>query len=192
MISFGNKQLVLGSQSPRRKQLLADLGLEFSTEPINADESFPVDMPVREVAEFLARKKAEAYPQSLSDKILITSDTTVVIGNLILNKPADLDEAREMLQQLSNNQHEVISGVCISTQDQVKSFSVTTEVTFRAIQPEELEYYLEKYQPLDKAGAYGIQEWIGQVAITELKGSYFNVVGLPTAELWQELQSFAI
>lgn len=192
MISFGNKQLVLGSQSPRRKQLLADLGLEFSTEPINADESFPVDMPVREVAEFLARKKAEAYPQSLSDKILITSDTTVVIGDLILNKPADLDEAREMLQQLSNNQHEVISGVCISTQDQVKSFSVTTEVTFRAIQPEELEYYLEKYQPLDKAGAYGIQEWIGQVAITELKGSYFNVVGLPTAELWQELQSFAI
>tara|TARA_B100000780_G_scaffold277087_1_gene247018 strand:- start:961 stop:1539 length:579 start_codon:yes stop_codon:yes gene_type:complete len=192
MISFGNKQLVLGSQSPRRKQLLVDLGLEFSTEPINADESFPVDMPVREVAGFLARKKAEAYPQSLSDKILITSDTTVVIGDLILNKPADLDEAREMLQQLSNNQHEVISGVCISTQDQVKSFSVTTEVTFRAIQPEELEYYLEKYQPLDKAGAYGIQEWIGQVAITELKGSYFNVVGLPTAELWQELQSFAI
>ena len=192
MISFGNKQLILGSQSPRRKQLLADLELEFSTEPINADESFPVDMPVKEVAEFLARKKAEAYPQSLSDKILITSDTTVVIGDLILNKPADLDEAREMLQQLSNNQHEVISGVCISTQDQVKSFSVTTEVTFREIQPEELEYYLEKYQPLDKAGAYGIQEWIGQVAITELKGSYFNVVGLPTAELWQELQSFVI
>jgi septum formation protein len=185
-----SKQLVLGSQSPRRKQLLADLGLSFEVQPIHANEDFPPDIPAREVAEYLARKKAVAYTGSLEGKLLITSDTTVVLGDLVLNKPVDVAEAQYMLNQLSGAEHQVVSGVCLRTEEETQSFSVTTHVRFRVLTPEEIDYYITQYKPFDKAGAYGIQEWIGQIGIEQVSGSYTNVVGLPTTELWQALQDY--
>ena len=185
-----NKQLILGSQSPRRKELLAGMGLSFEVQPIHADESFDAAMPVREVAEYLAVKKAGGYRDDLSGKLLITSDTTVVVDDLILNKPGTEEEAKDMLRTLSNRTHEVISGVCLRTESGYESFSVSTEVTFKLLTEEEIGYYVSTYQPFDKAGAYGIQEWIGQVGITQIKGSYFNVVGLPTDVLWKALEPF--
>ena len=184
------KQLILGSQSPRRKQLLADLGLTFSVEPIDADETFSDELPAVEVAEYLARKKAHAYTGDLEGKILLTADTTVVLGDLVLNKPADEVEASQMLNQLSGATHAVVSGVCLRTENQSHAFSVTTAVTFKALTHEEIAYYIKTYQPFDKAGAYGIQEWIGQIGITNVSGSYTNVVGLPTTEVWQALQTY--
>ncbi len=185
-----SKKLILGSQSPRRKELLSGMGLSFDVQPIHADESFDANMPVREVAEYVAVKKARAFTGDLTSALLITSDTTVVLDNSILNKPKSLEEAAQMLSSLSDSTHEVVTGVCLRDEEEVTSFSETTEVTFKELSAEEINYYVSTYKPLDKAGAYGIQEWIGQIGITQIKGSYFNVVGLPTDRLWSYLNSF--
>jgi septum formation protein len=183
--------LILGSQSPRRKALLEQLGFEFKQISLNADETFPADLPPKEVAEFLSRKKAAAGIDMLeADELLITSDTTVVLGRTILNKAADAKEARGMLERLSGKKHEVISGVCLSSKEKAISFSVSTAVYFKNLSNVEIDYYVEKFQPFDKAGAYGIQEWIGMIGVERIEGSFYNVMGLPVKEVFEELQNF--
>lgn len=184
-------QLILGSQSPRRKELLEKLGLDFRQISLNADESFPADLPPVEVAEFLSRKKAAAGINDLKkDQLLITSDTTVVIGKSILNKAINAKEAKAMLQLLSGKDHLVISGVCLSSVEKVISFSVSTRVFFKELSSDEIDYYIKNYKPFDKAGAYGIQEWIGMIGVERIEGSFYNVMGLPLKELWEEVLRF--
>lgn len=183
--------IILGSQSPRRKELLANLGLEFTQRSLDADESYPKDLRSKEVAEYLSRKKAAAGLATLQkNEMLITSDTTVVLGKKILNKASNEKEAAQMLRELSAKKHKVISGVCLSTKEKAISFSVTTKVYFKKLSKEEIEYYIANYQPFDKAGAYGIQEWIGMIGVKKIKGSYYNVMGLPLKELYEELRKF--
>ena len=183
--------MILGSKSPRRKELLEKLGFDFKQISLNADESYPNDLPPNEVAEYLSRKKAAAGVSKLKDdELLITSDTTVVIGDNILNKAADRDEAKAMLEQLSGKEHQVISGVCLSTKEKAISFSVNTKVFFKALSEEEIEYYIDQFQPYDKAGAYGIQEWIGMIGVEKIEGSFYNVMGLPVKEVFEEILNF--
>lgn len=192
MVSLPLKyNLILGSQSPRRKELLSQLGFPFEQRSLDADESFPSSLPPTEVAEFLSRKKAVTGLTDLrDDELLITSDTTVILGKKILNKAADAKEAKQMLQQLSHKKHKVVTGVCLSSRQKAKSFSVSTTVYFKKLKEEEIDFYIEHFQPFDKAGAYGIQEWIGMIGVKKIKGSYFNVMGLPLKELWEELRDF--
>ncbi|MCO4820004.1 MAG: septum formation protein Maf [Bacteroidetes bacterium] len=182
--------LILGSKSPRRKALLAQMDVEFETFTIDADESFGSDIPVSEVAVFLANKKSSAFSGRLHKKLLITSDTTVLCGNEILNKPADAKEAQVMLSKLSGNSHIVNTGVCLRTEEKSASFYVETEVTFKPLTDEEIEYYINTYKPFDKAGGYGIQEWIGMIGISSINGCYYNVMGLPIHKLYTELCTF--
>ena len=183
------KRIILASNSPRRKELLAGLDLDFEVHVIrDIDETYPDDLPVNEVASYISKKKAEAYKNIIGDdQLVITADTVVVLGNRILGKPASPKEAVEMLRALSGKTHHVITGVCLTTTEEQRSLSVTSEVTFKVLSDEEIDYYVENYLPLDKAGAYGIQEWIGYVGVTGLKGSYFNVMGLPVQRIYQEL-----
>lgn len=185
-------QLVLASKSPRRQSLLKELGFEFEvrlTEEV--DESFPNDIPLNDIAEYLAVKKAEPYLPSLkTNEILITADTTVVMKDEILNKPLDREDAYKMIRKLSNNEHLVITGVCISNQDNKRSFSAITKVFFKELTDEEIYHYIDEYKPFDKAGAYGIQEWIGYIGIKHIEGSYFNVMGLPVQKLYEEINEF--
>lgn len=186
-----NKNIVLASQSPRRQQLLRELGFEFTIRTKSIDEVFPDDMPSDKVAEYLAKLKAEAFLADLqANELCITADTVVVLNGQILGKPADAAEAREMLTNLSGNHHEVITGVCLATKEKVVAFSVSTKVHFRELSGEEISYYIDKFAPFDKAGAYGIQEWIGMIGIDHMDGSYFNVMGLPTERLFRELKKF--
>jgi len=184
--------LLLASASPRRQMLLAELDLTFTVPTlIDVDEDYPIDIPKREVAGFLAKKKAQAYlPFLAPNDILITSDTLVICGDTVLGKPSTLDEAREMLALLSGREHEVITGVSLEHRKHTQVFSVVTKVTFRLLTGEEINYYVEKFQPLDKAGAYGIQEWIGYAGVESIQGSYFNVMGLPVQRLYTELEAF--
>lgn len=182
--------LILASKSPRRKELLGKTGLAFEIHSIDVDESFSEEMPVREVAEFLARKKGVAYLKELPQHIIVTADTTVVVDDEVLNKPGNRPEATDMIIKLRDRKHEVITGVCISSPEETISFSETTEVTFGAITAEEIDYYITHYQPFDKAGAYGIQEWIGLIGIDQIEGSYYNVVGLPVKKIYQYLKAF--
>ena len=182
--------LILGSKSPRRKSLLEQMDVAFECCTINADESFDSKMPVETVAEYLAIKKSNGYQSSLDNKILITSDTTVIIDNSILNKPANTEEAHTMLSKLSGTTHKVNTGVCLRSNDKTTSFYVETEVTFKSLSTDELEYYIDTYKPFDKAGAYGIQEWIGMIGITKINGCYYNVMGLPIHKLYSELCAF--
>lgn len=186
-------RLLLASKSPRRRALLADCGLEFSVvDGREADEVYPADMPSAEVAEYLSRIKSEAYADMLSERdILITADTVVVAPDgEILGKPANRDEAVDMLQSLSGNSHTVITGVTLRSVDRVESFSATSKVQFRLLNAEEIEYYIDTYRPYDKAGAYGIQEWIGCVAIEGIEGSFYNVMGLPVQAMYVALDKF--
>ena len=181
--------IVLASNSPRRKELLSgiDIPYEISVLP-DIDESYPDTLPHEEVAEFLARKKASAYFPELKDNtLLITADTVVLLHNQILNKPVDKADAKQMLRRLSGNTHRVITGVCLTTKEKQKSFSDLSLVTFGDLTDAEIEYYVEKYAPLDKAGAYGVQEWIGYVAVKRIEGSYFNIMGLPIYRVYREL-----
>ena len=184
--------LILASSSPRRRQLLAECGLNFTlAEKFDCDESFPADMPAGEVAQYLSKIKSNAYPTELADgDIVLTADTVVIAENKILGKPADRDEAVAMLSMLSGKSHSVITGVTIRTAERIHSFSVESTVNFREITAEEIDYYIETYKPYDKAGAYGIQEWIGYVAIEGIEGSFFNVMGLPVQRLYMELDAF--
>lgn len=181
--------LILASASPRRRQLLSDCGLTFTlADKFECDETFDSSMPCNNVAEYLSTLKSNAYPKSLAQNdILLTADTVVIAGNRILGKPADRAEAIEMLTMLSGKSHTVITGVTIRTAERMHSFSVASAVTFRDITTEEIEYYVDTYKPFDKAGAYGIQEWIGYVAIESIEGSFFNVMGLPVQRLYVEL-----
>ena len=182
--------IILASASPRRRELLSGLGVNFETLSLpGIDESFPDSLPANEVAEYISVKKAEAYKQQMqTNQLIITADTVVVSENRILGKPHSRENAVEMLRFLSGKTHHVITGVTILTTDKQKTFSVSTDVTFADITDEEINYYIDRYQPMDKAGAYGIQEWIGFIAVESISGSYFNVMGLPIQRLYQELK----
>ena len=185
------KKLVLGSQSPRRKAFLESLHLTFSTRSSLVEESYPPDLVAEEIAIYLAELKFEALEQTLKeDELLITSDTVVWNNNTSLEKAANKEDAIRMLKALSNNKHQVITALCIGDSNKRWTSYEVTEVHFRELKEEEIEYYVEHYQPFDKAGAYGIQEWIGLIGITHISGNYPAVVGLPTALLYQGLIEF--
>jgi len=183
-------RIILASHSPRRKELLAGLGLPFEVRVLEGiDESYPDDLPVSEVALHIAGKKADAYRRIIrDDELVITADTVVIVGDEILGKPADEEDAVRMLHLLSGRTHQVTTGVCLLTAAQEHAFDVTTDVTFKAFSDEEVRYYVSHYKPFDKAGAYGIQEWIGYIGVTGLHGSYYNVMGLPVQRIYSELQ----
>ena len=185
-------KIILASNSPRRRELLAGLGIEFEVRVLpGIDESYPASMPAAETAEYIAGKKAAAYRQVMADdELVITADTVVIVGDEVLGKPADTQMAAQMLRKLSGRTHQVMTGVCMTTSEQTVSFSVKTDVTFKQLAEDEIEYYIKKYQPLDKAGAYGIQEWIGYIGCTGLNGSYYNVMGMPVQRIYTELQRF--
>ena len=187
-----DKRLILASNSPRRRQLLTDAGISFEpAEKYECDERVPADIPISDTAEYIAALKSRAYPKPLAaNEILMTADTVVIVGGEVLGKPADAAVATQMLRKLSGCTHQVITGVCLTTRDRTEHFSVTTEVTFRELSDDEIQYYIKKYQPFDKAGAYGIQEWIGYVGCTGLSGSYYNVMGLPVQRIYAELLRF--
>jgi septum formation protein len=186
-----DKKIILASQSPRRKQLLADMGLQFEVIIKPTDESFSEDLKLQEVALHIARQKAAAFDHKIDNNtIVITADTIVCINNMILNKPIDRADAVRILQLLSGNKHTVITAVCLFSNEKEKEFFVATDVYFRTLSLEQINYYLDNYKPYDKAGSYGIQEWIGFIGLEKIVGSYHNVMGLPTAELYQELLAF--
>ena len=186
-----NRTLILSSNSPRRQELLRALGYTFQIKIKPTEEDFPDEMPCEKVAEFLARKKAEVFlKEEISESVLITADTVVCLDNQILNKPVDAKNAAVMLQNLSGKKHEVITGVCIRSADKKVSFSETTGVYFKLLSEEEIVYYVSNFRPFDKAGAYGIQEWIGMIGVEKIEGSYYNVMGLPLHRLYAELQKF--
>lgn len=182
-------KLILASNSPRRKELISGIDVDYEIRTLpDIDESYPDTLPKEEVAEFLSRKKASAYLSLLQgDELLITADTVVLLNGKIYGKPVDLSDAKRMLHDLSGQTHSVITGVCLTTKTMQKSFSSTSLVTFGRLSDQEIEYYVEKYKPMDKAGAYGVQEWIGYVAVKHIDGSYFNVMGLPIYKVYQEL-----
>lgn len=185
-------RIILASNSPRRRELLAGLGINYEVRTMQGiDESYPAELPVHQIAEYIATEKAAAYQKLMAaDELIITADTIVVVDTEVLGKPRDADDARRMLHLLSNRTHQVITGVCITTAEKQRRFSVITDVTFKALTDEEIDYYITNYQPFDKAGAYGIQEWIGYIGVTGLNGSYFNVMGLPVQRIYTELCSF--
>lgn len=182
--------IVLGSNSPRRRELLNDMGLTFRVEAIKGiDESYPASLPVEEIPVYLARIKAEGHPLG-ENELLITADTIVVLDETVLGKPDGEADAHRMLRALSGRAHRVISGVCVTTCERSASFADTSIVHFAELTDEEIDYYIKHYRPLDKAGAYGIQEWIGNIGISGINGDFYNVMGLPTRKLYQLLKSF--
>ena len=185
-------RIILASNSPRRKELLAGLDLDFEVRIIkDIDESYPNDLPTKQIAEYISKKKAAAYLATMAeDELVITADTIVVLGREVLGKPKDEADACRMLHELSGKTHQVITGVTLTTRDKQVSFSVETDVTFKVFTEEEIDYYVKRYQPMDKAGAYGIQEWIGYIGVTALNGSYFNVMGLPVQRIYEALKGF--
>ncbi|MDE6273299.1 MAG: Maf family nucleotide pyrophosphatase [Muribaculaceae bacterium] len=185
-------RVLLGSKSPRRRELLQMMRIPFNVVTIaGVDESYPETMPAVEVPLYLSGIKADAYLKHLDDnELIITADTLVILGDRILGKPHTADDAVEMLKSLSGNTHKVITGVTIATKEQRTSFSSTTYVKFGTLSEDEILYYVDNFHPLDKAGAYGIQEWIGGVAVEKIDGSYYNVMGLPIHQLYKELKVF--
>ena len=183
--------IILGSASPRRKDLLTELGIVFSIIPTQKAEKYPKSIEEEEVAEFLAKQKADTMTEDLKNPyLLITADTIVTQNSEIIHKPKDKQEAIDILKKLSGNSHKVITGVCIKSVEKEVVFSSITEVFFTTLSDDEINFYIEKYKPFDKAGSYGIQEWIGFIGIKKITGSYNNVVGLPTDELYQKLKLF--
>ena len=185
-------RIILASNSPRRRELLAGLGIDFEVKVLPfINEEYPEGMPVADIAEYIACKKADAYRRvMLADNLIITADTVVIVGNEVLGKPHDVSEAHRMLRKVSGRTHQVVTGVCLTTFEEQRHFSVSTDVTFKDLSDEEIAYYIENFRPFDKAGAYGIQEWIGYVGVTGLQGSYFNVMGLPVQRIYTELATF--
>ena len=199
-------KIILASNSPRRRELLAGLDINFEVKVLNGiDESYPDDLDAYQVAEFIAQKKAEAYRSLLNEEessaeesLILTADTVVIAPaadeqndqegkGIILGKPKTADDAVRMLRMLSGKTHHVVTGVCLTTKDGQRHFSVTTEVSFKELTDWEINYYISHYRPFDKAGAYGIQEWIGYIGCTGLNGSYFNVMGLPVQRIYEEM-----
>lgn len=186
-----SKTLILGSKSPRRRELMAGAGLNFVIADYEAEELYPPGLSSVDVPEFLARIKSEVYPVELKDnELLITADTVVIAGGHILGKPADRDEAIWMIESLSGRKHTVVTGVMLRDSAKSLSFRVESEVWIRRLRREEIEYYIDNYKPYDKAGAYGIQEWIGYVAVERIEGSFYNVMGLPIQALYLYLGRF--
>lgn len=184
-------KIILASNSPRRKELLEGIDIPFEVRVIDGiDESYPDTLPTKDIAEYISKKKAVAYRQTMaSDELVITADTIVVLGSQVMGKPHNTDEACSMLRQLSGKTHQVITGVTLTTMERQVSFSVETDVTFKVLSDEEIEYYVSHYRPFDKAGAYGIQEWIGHIGVTGMSGSYFNVMGLPVQRIYEALKT---
>lgn len=199
-------KIILASNSPRRRELLAGLDVNFEVKVLNGiDESYPDDLDAYQVAEFIAQKKAEAYRSLLNEEesyaeenLILTADTVVIAPaaneqndqegkGIILGKPKTADDAVRMLRMLSGKTHHVVTGVCLTTKEELRHFSVTTEVSFKELTDWEINYYISHYKPFDKAGAYGIQEWIGYIGCTGLNGSYFNVMGLPVQRIYEEM-----
>ena len=170
---------------------MAGLDVDFEVRVIKGiDESYPHDLPTREIAQYISQKKAEAYCQTITpDELVITADTVVILGDEVMGKPKDAADACNMLRKLSGRTHQVITGVTLTTTEKQVSFSVETDVTFKQLSDEEITYYVKKYQPFDKAGSYGIQEWIGYIGVTGMKGSYFNVMGLPVQRIYEALKT---
>lgn len=183
--------IILASKSPRRKQLLEKLGIRFKVENKEVDEIIPNHLALENVPEYLAKLKATPFVNNIDNNTLvITSDTIVCIDNQILGKPSDYDDAFKMLNQLSGKSHQVMTGVHLFSNSKNVSFTAITTVYFKTLSKEEIDYYITNYQPFDKAGAYGIQEWIGHIAVERIEGSYFNVMGLPIQRLYEELRKF--
>ncbi len=187
--SLKGKRVLLASASPRRRELMSMLDIPFEiAHPIEVDETYPPELKAEEVPVYLSRLKADAYRANMQpDDVIITADTVVILDGRVLGKPRDLDDARRMLASLSGRVHTVVTGVTITRAEGQTSFSAVTEVEFAELTPEEIDHYVTVYQPLDKAGAYGIQEWIGAIAIRSIRGSYYNVMGLPLHRLYQSL-----
>lgn len=185
-------KITLASKSPRRKELLGMLDVPFEIRVKDGiDESYPADMPAIEVAEYLSRLKGKAYVEDIMDnEMVITADTIVILDGKIYGKPKSEEDAVDMLMELQGRTHTVASGVCVATKDKIVSFTTTTEVTFAPLTREEATWYVGKYKPLDKAGAYGIQEWIGCAAVARIDGSFYNVMGLPVHQLYNTLKEF--
>ena len=185
-------KVVLASNSPRRKELLAGIDIDFEVRVIqDIDESYPADLPTKDIAEYISRKKAAVYQKKMTDdELVITADTIVVLDSEVMGKPHDEADASRMLHKLSGRTHQVITGVTLTTTTRQQSFSVETDVTFKKLSDEEINYYVQRYKPFDKAGAYGIQEWIGHIGVTGLQGSYFNVMGLPVQRIYEALRQF--
>ncbi|MCD8260749.1 MAG: Maf-like protein [Bacteroides sp.] len=184
-----NYKIILASNSPRRKELLAGLGIEYIVQTLpDIDESFPEGLPPEEIPLYIARKKAAAYRNQMQeDELIITADTIVWLDGEVLGKPTGKEDAVAMLEKLSDKKHQVITGVCLTTTHTQRTFATVTDVEFDTLSQEEILYYVEQYLPLDKAGAYGIQEWIGIIGVRSISGSYFNVMGLPIQKLYKEL-----
>lgn len=185
-------KVLLASKSPRRRELMSQLRIPFNVVSLGGiEEKYPEDLPCEEIPQFLSNLKADAYMTHMDDEeMIITADTLVILGERVFGKPVDKNEAAEMLRTLSGNTHKVITGVTISTLEKRISFTCVTKVKFAEISDEEIDYYIENYQPFDKAGAYGIQEWIGTVAVESIEGSFYNVMGLPVHRLFTELKKF--
>ncbi|MDA9312740.1 Maf family nucleotide pyrophosphatase [Vicingaceae bacterium] len=191
MLNSNNWNIILASKSPRRKQLLEQLGYTFTQKSKDTDESFSEEIPQRKVAEYLSVMKAAAFTEEIKQKdLIIASDTIVLIEDEILNKPNTVQEAFEMLSKLSGKQHEVITGVCLKSKEKEVSFSISTSVFFKQLKEDEINYYIEKYKPFDKAGAYGIQEWIGLIGVNKIEGSFYNVMGFPAKAVYEAIERF--
>ena len=189
MHSIKNYKLILASASPRRQQLMKDAGFTFEVRLRDVEEKYPKGIDLKKVPEYLSKVKAEAFREELkADEVLITADTVVCIHDRILGKPADRKEAISMLQELSGNRHLVVTGVSVTTRTEQLSFSSRTDVFFKRLSNEEIEFYVDTYKPFDKAGAYGIQEWIGYIGIERIEGSFYNVMGLPIQKLYETLR----
>ena len=184
--------IILGSQSPRRRELMAGLDIPFSCVTIDADESYPVDLKAGDIPMYISRSKAHAYMSDLQDNdLLITSDTIVWLHGEMLGKPQDEAEAKAMLARLSGQTHEVYTAVCFADKNgELETWVDCTKVTFNNLSKEDIDYYVSKYRPLDKAGAYGVQEWIGYVGVTRMEGSYFNVMGFPICHVYERLKKY--
>jgi len=188
---FRHRPLILVSKSPRRSQLLREAGFDFSVVPLDVEEDFPPDMAPASVAEYLSQRKALAGRHLIQDQeILLAADSTVILDGTIYNKPSDFDEAVHMLTYLSDRTHQVVTGVTLLGKEQSVSFSALTEVTFAPLSEAEIRFYVNTYQPYDKAGSYGVQEWLGLCKIVRLNGTYANVMGLPVDLVYQHLKSF--
>ena len=181
--------IVLASNSPRRKELMSGLGVDYVVKTLpDVDESYPDTLQGEEIPAYISREKAEAYQSMIEpDELLITADTIVWMNGEVLGKPKDREDAIRMLRKLSGASHQVITGVSLTTKGWQNSFTVTTDVTFAVLSEEEIVYYVDKYSPMDKAGAYGVQEWIGFIGVESISGSYYNVMGLPVQKLYREL-----
>ena len=187
---FDDKKIILASKSPRRQMILTEAGIDFTVKPVDIIEDHTVNLPADEVAQHIAEQKAKQFPYLKDQEIVIAADTTVIINETILGKPADELEAKEMLSSLSGRSHHVTTGVCVKNKYQTESFSDTTWVQVKTLTDKEIDYYVKNYEPYDKAGAYGIQEWIGMIGIQRIEGSYFTVMGLPIHKLYSVLLKY--